>query len=184
MLIYKITNQVNGKIYIGQTVQTLKRRWKSHCWPSRSNGCHALRNAINKYGIDSFLVEKVTDCISLEEMNYREIFFIKVFDSLSPNGYNLRTGGDNSRFSTESKLKLSKSCMGRQIDLKTRLAASKANTGENNSQVKLSESKVRLIKNMYLTALFSQKYLASKFSLSQTQISRIVRGESWVYLED
>ena len=183
MVIYKITNKFNGKSYIGQTVQSLERRWRSHCWPSRTNGCHALRSAINKYGSENFIVEEITKCKSVEEMNYREIFYIKLFDTMTPNGYNLRTGGDNSRFSEESKLKLAKSCMGRNIPIQTRIAASNANKGENNSQVKLTEHQVNLIKNMYITGLFTQKYLANKFNIAQTQVSRITRGESWKYLE-
>ena len=50
-IIYKITNIINNKVYIGQTVNTLKNRWCKHC---HSNGCRMLYNAILKYGKDSF----------------------------------------------------------------------------------------------------------------------------------
>ena len=96
-LIYKITNKVNGKIYIGQTTQSLDHRWKTHLRVSKSKvPHHAIHDAIRKYGKDNFSVEIVEDEISGIELGNREIFWIQHYNSLVPNGYNIRKGGDDS----------------------------------------------------------------------------------------
>lgn len=107
-VIYKITNKINGKIYIGQTTQSLEIRWRQHCTDKRS-GCRSLRNAIKKYNKENFNLKTIAECKSLDEMNQLEPYYIKKFDTLSPSGYNLRTGGDNSLLSEETKLKISES---------------------------------------------------------------------------
>lgn len=55
-IIYKITNLVNNKVYIGQTERTLKERWGQHKY---SKGCKYLHNAILKYGAESFKIEEI-----------------------------------------------------------------------------------------------------------------------------
>lgn len=59
--IYKITNTVNGKSYIGQTLQTIQQRWYAHKYAAKKKkqGCNKLINAINKYGEESFCVEEL-----------------------------------------------------------------------------------------------------------------------------
>ena len=52
-MIYKITNTVNDKVYIGQTIQQLKRRWNQHCCYSKFSDVHLYR-AMRAYGIDKF----------------------------------------------------------------------------------------------------------------------------------
>lgn len=71
MLIYKITNQVNGKCYIGQTIKSAEERWKEH--RQHAFGTHpndqnkALYRAIRKYGLDNFTFEVVQDNIQTHE---------------------------------------------------------------------------------------------------------------------
>lgn len=101
MIIYKITNRINGKIYIGQTIRTLEKRWKQHCFPSSTNRCVALANAINKYGESNFIIEELFRCDLLEELNELEQICIKYYNSLAPNGYNLRTGGSKNSLPSE-----------------------------------------------------------------------------------
>jgi group I intron endonuclease len=100
MIIYKVTNLINGKVYIGQTVQDLKERWKGH--QSGYSGCVALKFAIQKYGIENFTIEQVDHAYSLEELNKKEGNWIVQMNSLSPNGYNLKSGGDQPRLCQES----------------------------------------------------------------------------------
>lgn len=107
MVVYKITNLINGKSYIGQTVKSLKDRWIAHCTPK--SGCLYLSNAIKKYGAEAFEIKVLARCNSLEEMNHREAYYINIFNTLVPNGYNLMTGGGNSRPSEFVKIKRSKS---------------------------------------------------------------------------
>ncbi len=105
MIIYKITNLVNSKCYIGQTIQKLEYRWAKH--GDVSSHCFALNNAIKKYGKDSFKIEKLANCNSKEELNTLEAFYIKNHNSLFPNGYNLTGGGDSHIISDETRKKLS-----------------------------------------------------------------------------
>lgn len=100
-IIYKITNLINGKIYIGQTTQSLKARWRQHCNDEKS--CRVLHYAIKKYGKENFILEIVAECKNVVEMNLKEVFYIKYFDTLVPNGYNLLTGGNHPEWSEESK---------------------------------------------------------------------------------
>lgn len=95
MIIYKVTNNVNGKIYIGQTVGTLEGRWARHCCPS--SGCTALHRAINKYGNENFTVEQIDNASTPDELNEKEVYWINHFNSFAPNGYNLSEGGNGCR---------------------------------------------------------------------------------------
>jgi group I intron endonuclease len=110
MIVYVITNKINGKMYIGQTVASLKKRWSDHC--QKSSMCRVLLAAIKKYGRENFDVKVLTYCNSLEEMNHREQYYITLFNTLAPNGYNLMAGGKNSIRSEETKQKMSASQLG------------------------------------------------------------------------
>ena len=91
-LIYKITNKVNEKAYIGQTRYTVEFRWKQHQFKKDKTYFH---NAIHKYGAENFTVEVLEEC-NIEDLNNREIFYIAKFDTFK-NGYNLTIGGDGNR---------------------------------------------------------------------------------------
>lgn len=101
MIVYLITNKINGKQYVGQTTNSVENRWREHNWSK--NGCRALKNAINKYGKENFKIEEIYRTISLEELDEREKEFIIKFNTLAPNGYNLKTGGNRSKYSDETK---------------------------------------------------------------------------------
>lgn len=88
--IYKITNLINDKIYIGQSVN-IKRRWaeeKSRALDERLHEVSALYAAIAKYGKDNFSFEIIEVC-NPWELNDREAWWIQFYNSMSPNGYNL-----------------------------------------------------------------------------------------------
>lgn len=110
-IVYKITNKSNGKRYIGQTTHSLEWRWKKHQYPSN---CVLLHRAIKKYGKDGFELTIIARCDSMEELNHREEYYIKIFNTLSPNGYNLDTGGKNKKASEETRQKISKAVKGRK----------------------------------------------------------------------
>ena len=115
MIIYKITNKKNGKVYIGQTVQKLADRWKVHRYDMRRADphCKILTNACKKYGIDSFEIEELAKVESLKELNTLEIELIEKYNSLTPNGYNIRKGGNGGgKHSEETRKKLSKANLG------------------------------------------------------------------------
>lgn len=87
--IYKITNNINGKIYIGQSKNT-KERFKSHC-KETSKDC-LIDLAIQKYGKENFTVEIIES--QIKNYNEREKYWIKFFNCKVPNGYNISDGGD------------------------------------------------------------------------------------------
>lgn len=97
--IYKIYNDVNNKIYVGQT--SLKRptdRYSQHRSKSlhlQSDDSSILHMAMNKYGLDNFHFEVIEE-VDNDLLNEREIYWIFQFNSISPNGYNLTKGGDGS----------------------------------------------------------------------------------------
>lgn len=88
--IYKITNKINNKIYIGQT-NDIKKRFNSH----KNNKKSVISKAINKYGVDNFIFEIIETINTIEEANSLEIKYINKFNSIAPNGYNIASGGLN-----------------------------------------------------------------------------------------
>lgn len=93
-IIYKITNIINNKVYIGQTVNTIKQRWNKHC---HSNGCRSLYNAILKYGKENFNIE-IIETLPIEELDEREIYWINYYKSNNKKfGYNILLGGNLGR---------------------------------------------------------------------------------------
>ncbi len=107
-LLYLITNRVNNKRYIGQTKGTLESRFKKHKADALvAMRGYALHAAIRKYGIENFEIKLLSKCQTLGEANHREAYYIRLFNTLSPNGYNLKSGGDNAPMSEETKRKLS-----------------------------------------------------------------------------
>lgn len=93
MIIYKITNTINGKAYIGQTVQTLQQRMCKHKQRMKNGAKMPLYCAFRKYGLEAFNIEVIDIANSAEELNEKEIFWIEHFNSFHPNGYNLTRGG-------------------------------------------------------------------------------------------
>lgn len=115
--IYKITNKINNKVYIGQT-NSIKNRWKSHKSEAKNNrpqGDYPIYHAIRKYGIENFIFEIIDECLNLREANIQETWFIKIYRSLvKENGYNIHEGGDVNHVSEETKKKSSESHMGQK----------------------------------------------------------------------
>jgi group I intron endonuclease len=104
LIVYKAVNKINGKIYVGQTVKALRTRIGEHFNRPRTPFDYALR----KYGRMNFEITILDICGTREQMNEREIYWIKAFNCKSPNGYNLNDGGNGSNPSpgTIEKLKL------------------------------------------------------------------------------
>ena len=111
--IYKIVNKIDGKTYIGQTIQDLEERWKQHCKPS--SNCRYLKSAIKKYGFDNFDFNLICICFD-DDLNKYENSYINQYNSIVPNGYNLREGGKSSKHHEETKKKISEKLKNR-IDL-------------------------------------------------------------------
>ena len=115
--IYKITNLIDGKIYIGQTVNYKKRK-TSHL-NSLKNGNHHnehLQRAFDKYGEDSFKIELIKKC-NIEELDKLERYYIRELDACNHDkGYNMMYGGQRYRnFTKEVRLKMSEAGKGRKF---------------------------------------------------------------------
>jgi len=124
MIIYKITDKTNGKIYIGQTTKTISKRWTQHKHKGLKSGGHKnpLYAAMMAHGLDNFSIEEIDSASSIEELNRKEQEHIRTSNSQHPNGYNLASGGFSSsgtsawnkglKTSDKTKEKLSKAHMG------------------------------------------------------------------------
>jgi group I intron endonuclease len=110
--IYKITNNINNKVYIGQTYSHIKnhgkyrpagylKRFASHISEAivntKKKQCTYLNNAIRKYGKENFSCILIKEC-SLSKLDILEQKFIVKYNSLFPNGYNLTTGGKGAMY--------------------------------------------------------------------------------------
>ena len=101
--IYKITNLVNGKMYIGQSIDIYKR-WKEHKATSLNTESQAYNYpiycAFRKYGFENFKFEVIEEC-STDKLDEKEIYYIEKYNSYiggeNANGYNLTTGGEGTR---------------------------------------------------------------------------------------
>jgi group I intron endonuclease len=113
--IYIIRNTINKKEYIGQTVQKLQKRFNNHL-KYRKNVCSALYSAILKYGKENFYIEELlSGDFTKPELNELEMFYIETFNTVSPNGYNLQTGGNSFRMHESSNKQISETMKGRKI---------------------------------------------------------------------
>lgn len=91
--IYLITNDINNKVYVGKTTETISNRYSKHIYDAKnSKDNSAIHMAMRKYGIEHFIVQKIEEC-PIDVLSQKEIYWIKYYDSYN-NGYNLTPGGD------------------------------------------------------------------------------------------
>lgn len=110
--IYRITNLVNGKRYIGQTVN-IKKRFHDH--QNYSSNTH-LKNSITKYGLENFKFEVLFEVSSKTQADKLEIALIAKYDLTNPmNGYNKDSGGSHGSPSEETRLKQRLSHLGKSL---------------------------------------------------------------------
>ena len=140
--IYCVTCLLNGKMYFGQTVHSVKRRMVGHIYSAQRGSDHKFHRAIRKYGEENFLVEEVltvsapTKEILKKKLDYVEMRLIKRFNT-KIDGYNSTDGGEGLvNLSEESLAKISKALKGRKFSdetLKRMSDAAKLRVGELNS---------------------------------------------------
>lgn len=104
--IYRITNMVNGKVYIGQS-RNIAARWRQHSHNHKDTHNDHIRKALIKYGAENFAIDILEQC-DADMLDELERKYIAQYDSLSPNGYNLENGGWLlKKLSKETKSKIS-----------------------------------------------------------------------------
>ncbi len=111
MVVYLITNTINGKYYVGKTVETLASRWSKHKNEAARGSNMYLHRAMRKYGLGNFTVHPLMETLKTnEELCEQETFLISLFKANDhKHGYNLTTGGEGVcglRHSLETKEKL------------------------------------------------------------------------------
>ena len=169
MIIYLLTNTATGKFYVGQTRQRLAKRVGQH-----RRGNSVLSHAIRKHGIEAFTVETLEQCRDDADLDMAERFWMGVYDSLSPRGYNLQTGGhDRPRVHPDTRAKISASSMGHETTAETRAKISSArlgvrNTPEQNEKIRLGN----LGKKIPQDAI--DKSIANRKPMSHAERQRLV----------
>lgn len=140
MIVYKITNIINGKMYIGQTINSLEDRWLRHRNDALSNrlDTHFAR-AIRKYGVDNFKVEIIDTAQSQDELTDKERYWIKYYNSIQK-GYNetdasYKSGGNTYKNKTAEEMiiikeKISKTKIGDKNPNTRKVKCFNVETGE------------------------------------------------------
>lgn len=103
--IYRSYNMISGLSYVGQTLNTVERRWSAHVRLAGRSDQFALQKAIRKYGggLDVWQLETIATASSLDEANQLEIFYISKYDCYR-NGYNMTEGGHHTASESVSRM--------------------------------------------------------------------------------
>jgi len=142
MIIYKATNKINGKRYIGRTIKSLNTRISSHLGDALANKYNIhFHSALRKYGADGFDWDIIAECDDIDELNRLEIFFIGQYDTYN-SGYNMTLGGEgisgwnhteeSNKKNSESHKGEKSSWWGKRHSEETKKKLSKGKKGENN----------------------------------------------------
>jgi group I intron endonuclease len=182
--IYSIKNKINGKKYIGQTIEKdVNDRWRSHL-KSNSN-CVYLKRAFKKYAPENFKFEIICICFD-NDCNTYEKEYIKKFNTIVPNGYNLKQGGNNGgKHHSQTKKKISetlKITFSKRTDEQKKIDSERF-LGEKNSQYKCNltqeyiDKKSKIMKEKWKSGFFSKVHEKTKkkvdcFSLDNVFIAR------------
>ena len=133
--IYLVTNILNNKRYVGQTIENdIESRWKKHKKKCKNSIGRYLLSAYNKYGITYFKFQIICICFD-DDCNKYEEEYIKKFNSLAPNGYNLKKGGNNSKHHPDTIKLISEKRKGQKmspVSEETRRLKSESMKGERN----------------------------------------------------
>jgi group I intron endonuclease len=179
MIIYSITNKINGKKYIGQTTRSIAIRWRLHVYRAMKGLLNSpLHRAIRKYGDKSFLVEIMAKAENAEELNKLEVQFISTLKTLTPHGYNISKGGRR-EFTDYQRQLVSQ---GIKKSTKVKISREKQK-GEGHPGHKLTWEDVRNIRSDFFHLKVSSFDLASKFKVTPENITSIVRGDTWKDIE-
>lgn len=192
MIIYTFKNKVNDKVYVGQTCRTFKERMGEHLRHKNTT----LGKALAKYGIDNFEYKIIDEAKTIEELNEKEIFWIEKLNSITPYGYNLCKGGNNTlgynhKEESKEKMRLSKKgtfkgednpFFGKKHTHETRQKMRDAWTEERKEQLRLSVKTRKhhtvKVRNVDTGEVFdSVKEAAEKYNTEGTHITSVCKGK-------
>lgn len=145
MIVYVITNLITGKQYVGQTIQTLSKRWARHGWHCTTSARRMpISDAIGKYGKENFTIKELKVCDSIEELNHWEMYYANTLNTWVPNGYNLKAGDGKGSMSEATRQKISQSNKGRYVSQETRKRLSESHKG-----IKMKDSTKKILSNLH-----------------------------------
>lgn len=191
MLVYKATNTINSKVYVGQTVRTLNQRVSEHKHNAKykKKEFSHLYSAINKYGWESFEWEILEVCANKEKLGIAEVKWIARYQSNNRLiGYNKSTGGEFNSSGVvrtdEQKRKISAALrhnpkQGVKIYNKKGLAQ----TGERNNRAKLGVEDICEIKTIFRFSAMTDVEIAKMYGVQRQAIGKIRNGQRWSHIE-
>lgn len=171
-IIYKITNLINGKVYVGLTTTSLKKRLVGHITTSKTNYNHPFYNSIRFYKIENFKEEEICECFSKKELGEKEQEYIILYNSTDRKfGYNINPGGYNN-FVYQDHNKIS-------IRIKEYHKNNpQCQVGESNNNSKLTWKDVDAIR--YNVEDLSVNELSEKYNISKMSIIKIKTNKLWI----
>lgn len=132
--VYKITNKVTNKIYIGITNQGSGARYRHHWYESRIGEPSPIHRSMAKYGEDNFTLEIIDFADTYDELKEKEKYWIKQYNSTDKSiGYNLTEGGDGTfgrKHSEDTKEKIRQKAIGRKVSEETKKKMSETRLGK------------------------------------------------------
>lgn len=186
--IYVITNKKNGKVYVGQTWGTIQNRFHKHKSSAKNykNGAKILDNAIRKYGIDNFVIEKIDEATTQQQADVLEQFYILASKSVHV-GYNIRPGGATGMCAASTRKLLSEINTGRKPlqssveKMRKTKKEERTHAGENHGCAKLTEQQVREIRNLVVKDKLDNKTVSKMYGITPKHIHDICCGDVWEY---
>lgn len=172
-LIYMIKNKINNKLYIRQTIRSFEERIVDY---KRGYGNDYLNNAFNKYGIENFEFTIIDTAKNLNDLNEKEIFYIKKYNSRNKEyGYNIELGGRNALPSKDTLEKMSKSHKGiKQTDewIRSRIAIKGSEEAKKYGRKKTEKEKKYLSENSPKFWLGKERSEETKEKIRKTKLKK------------
>ena len=192
MIIYCITNKVNGKQYVGQTVRSAEERFMEHARHNRTY----IERTVKKYGRENFDVEVIDSALLIDDLNEKEKYWIDKLNTKKPNGYNVCDGGDNTfgfNHTLESRMKMSttKKQLGNMVGIKNHFYGKK-HSQETKERMRATQWQRKRVMNIETGLIYDSCAEAARLNgLNKNMVARVARGEAsntkgthWKYIDD
>jgi group I intron endonuclease len=146
MLVYLLTNTLNGKQYVGQTQQRLTVRWRQHR-KDRLRRNTLLANALRKYGSAAFTIRALSQTLNQTALTSLEQFWIRELKTLAPAGYNLTEGGEGGRRTAETRAKMTLAAIKNAPKTSARMLGNRYNIGRKQTEEHVENKRQALFGN-------------------------------------
>lgn len=188
--VYKITNKITGKVYIGITNQGAGTRYRHHWYEARIGEPAPIHRSMAKYGEENFTLEIIDFADTCDELKDKEKYWIKQYDSNNrEKGYNLTEGGDGTfgrLHSEETKDKIRQKAIGRKASEETKKKMSEAQSKYKDAHrahadaIRLLNQKAIVVYDLegnIIEEFDNTKKCAEKYNVSSTTIKYYCRSE-------